>query len=187
MLGGSYLHDFNKRRQKSLEPVSIKTIEDLLVFIWKGDNSNKNDNIKVNSDGSIDIYGSISLSNCLLNKMPFKFNIVTGSFTCNGNKLTDLDGCPNYVGGNFICSENKLTTLKGCPQEVGGMFNCHSNRLKTLEYCPSEVGENFHCEDNLLTELDISSVIGGDLYCSGNMIDPDNCNFYGEVKGKISF
>ena len=166
MLGGSYLHDFNKRRQKSLEPVSIKTIEDLLVFIWKGDNSNKNDNIKVNSDGSIDIYGSISLSNCLLNKMPFKFNIVTGSFTCNGNKLTDLDGCPNYVGGNF---------------------NCHSNRLKTLEYCPSEVGENFHCEDNLLTELDISSVIGGDLYCSGNMIDPDNCNFYGEVKGKISF
>ena len=145
------------------------------------------ENYTINEDGSIDVDGHVDLGTKNLYKIPLKFNIVTGSFTCNGNKLTDLDGCPNYVGGNFICSENKLTTLKGCPQEVGGMFNCHSNRLKTLEYCPSEVGENFHCEDNLLTELDISSVIGGDLYCSGNMIDPDNCNFYGEVKGKISF
>jgi len=60
-------------------------------------------NYTINSDGYINVDGNVWLDNKNLTKLPLKFNNVTGSFNCLGNKLTSLIGCPNYVGGNFYC------------------------------------------------------------------------------------
>ena len=64
-------------------------------------------NYTINSDGSIDVVGSVNLFKRNLTELPLKFNKVSGNFTCYNNKLTTLDGSPNYVGGSFICSDNK--------------------------------------------------------------------------------
>jgi hypothetical protein len=57
----------------------------------------------INSDGSIDINGSVYIWSRLgdMEKLPVKFGKVSGYFWCDGNKLTTLEGCPNYVGRSF--------------------------------------------------------------------------------------
>ena len=93
-------------------------------------------NYTINPDGSIDVDGNVDLFNKYLTKLPIKFNKVTGWFDCSKNKLTSLEGCPNYVGTEFYCSYNELTSLEGCPKEVGGSFYCMLNPL------PKEIIDN---------------------------------------------
>ncbi len=97
-------------------------------------------NYTINPDVSIDVDGNVWLSDRSLTELPLKFNKVYGSFDCSWNKLTSLDGCPNYVGDNFNCSDNELTNLIGGPKEVGGDFYCSRNKLTSLIGCPKEVG-----------------------------------------------
>ena len=59
--------------------------------------------------------------------LPFKFNVVSGDFTFEDNKLTSLEGAPQKVGGSFSCAGNKLTSLEGGPKEVPGYFFCYDN------------------------------------------------------------
>ena len=33
------------------------------------------------------------------------------------------------MGGSFYCNNNQLTTLEGCPKEVGGIFHYRNNPL----------------------------------------------------------
>lgn len=161
------------------------------------------DNYTINSDGSIDVNGDVSLSNKNFLKLPIRFGKVTGYFRCSYNRLTSLEGCPYYVGGDFTCNNNCLMTLKGGPkevaghyscsynqlhslegaaEEVGGTFYCNNNLLPNLKYCPAEIGGNMNCSDNNLSDLDISSIIGGNLYCKNNNINEEDYNFYGEVR-----
>jgi hypothetical protein len=85
----------------------------------------------INLDGTIDVNGAVGLDSRLddMEKLPVKFGKVSSYFTCYGNYLTSLEGCPNYVGGEFGCSGNVLTTLEHCPNYVGDNFNCRSNNL----------------------------------------------------------
>lgn len=110
---------------------------------------------------------------------------VGGNFLCYGNRLIDLIGGPNEVGERFDCRNNKLTSLDGSPSEVGMYFNCSDNKLTNLNGCPSEVGGDFICRNNKLKDLDISTIIGGNLLVDGNEIDYMNYSFYGEVNGQI--
>ena len=86
-------------------------------------------NYTINSDGSIDVDGDVTLYNKGLSKLPVKFNRVSGYFYCNNNKLTSLEGCPKWVGHYLSCSYNQLTTLKGAPEYVGGHFYFMYNQL----------------------------------------------------------
>ncbi len=97
----------------------------------------------VNPDGSIDVDSDVNLSGKGLKSIPLKFNKVNGYFYCFENKLTSLEGCPNYVGGSFYCYYNKLTSLKGGPKEVGGSFSCYNNNITSLVGFPNYVGGNF--------------------------------------------
>jgi hypothetical protein len=81
-----------------------------------------------NPDGSYDVKGDVNLAYQHLNRLPYKFDKVSGNFDCSFNKLTSLKGSPEKVGGNFYCSYNQLTSLKGAPKEVGGGFYCHDNK-----------------------------------------------------------
>ena len=107
-------------------------------------------NYTINSDGSIDVNGSVNLSMKNLTKLPIKFNKVIGSFYCSyNNQLTSLEYGPIKVGGDFHCHDNKLTSLKGSPKEVGKDFSCYNNQLTSLEYGPIKVGGSFYCINNI--------------------------------------
>lgn len=90
----------------------------------------------INDDLSIDVNEDISISGYGFTKIPIKFNIVMGNFNCGDNKLTSLEGCPEYVTGNFECSFNELTSLDYAPKEVVGYFWCKYNPL------PKEITDN---------------------------------------------
>ena len=81
----------------------------------------------INDDGSIDVDGSVDISNGRLTKIPFKFRHVSGGFYCYDNQLTSLEGAPITVGGGFDCTCNNLISLKGAPNRVGGNFLCYNN------------------------------------------------------------
>ena len=78
----------------------------------------------INSDGSIDVNGSVYLNDKNLTELPLKFNKVGGDFDCSGNFITSLLRCPKEVGGYFYCYNNELTTLKG--------YNGDYNKNKVL-------------------------------------------------------
>jgi len=105
-------------------------------------------NYIINSDGSINVDGSVDLFNIGLTKMPIKFNKVSGKFDCASNKLTTLEGSPVTVNGNFYCDHNVLTSLEGSPTTVGGIFNCSYNELTSLEGSPTMVGGIYICYEN---------------------------------------
>jgi hypothetical protein len=145
-------------------------------------------NYTINSDDTIDVDGDVNLFGQLGNmeKLPVKFGNVYGYFRCDKNKLTTLEGCPNYVGKYFSCSGNNLTTLDGCPKYVGRDFICRNNKLTTLkgiEKC--EIIGDFYCIDNIPPENYIyilTAKIGGEIYTGNNDIDKILNTYKNEVK-----
>jgi len=88
-----------------------------------------------NGKDYLDEVGDINLRNMGLTELPCIFpEVFNGSFYCDKNQLTSLEGAPEKVGGKFMCKNNKLTSLKGAPKEVGirfgGWFDCGSNTTK---------------------------------------------------------
>jgi len=163
-------------------------------------------NYTINDDYSIDVMGSVNISNKKLTKIPLKFNKVSGDFYCTDNNLNTLEGSPESVGWSFYCGENNLTTLKGGPEEVGREFRCSFNQLTTLEGCPKRVDRDFFCSNNQLTTLEGGpEFVGGDFYCynnpltsveypefvGGNFICRNNpltsVEYKGIIKGKLYF
>jgi len=138
----------------------------------------------LNSEGLVDVDGSVDLEDRYLIRLPLRFGRVSVSFDCCYNKLTTLEGAPQWVGGDFDCTWNELTSLKSAPQKVGGSFYCSSNQLITLEGAPLEVGKSFSCFNNELTTLEGSpKKVSKDFYCSSNNLT--SLDGIGEVKGCI--
>jgi hypothetical protein len=144
----------------------------------------------INSDNTIDVNGNVDLDNKLgkMKKLPVKFGKVSGYFWCAANKLTTLEGCPNYVGGSFYCSKNNLTSLEYCPKYVGGSgFGCALNILTTLkgiEKC--EIIGFFSCIDNNIPPENykyiLTAKIGGDISTDNDDIDKILNTYKNEVK-----
>ena len=111
------------------------------------------ENYTINTDGSVDVDGDVSLSSRELTKLPLKFGRVSGNFKCRHNQLTTLEGSPESVGGTFDCCNNHLTTLEGAPERVGRDFYCDNNQLTIIEGEPREVGGNFYFYKNPIYTL----------------------------------
>ena len=107
---------------------------------------------------------NVNISHKGLTKIPKKYKdkIIDGSFNCDSNELTSLEGAPQEVGGYFYCHNNKLTSLEGAPQKVGGDFSCINNQLTSLEGAPQEVGGNFACYRN--SNLPLSEILKYIIY-----------------------
>jgi len=129
-------------------------------------------NWTVNSDGAVDVRGSIFLDNKGFKKLPLKFGKVDGDFFCEKNKLVTLEGAPSEVGGSFDLQQNNLISLKGSPKKVGGYFDCSHNKLASLEGAPIEVSGGFICDNNQLTTLNgaPNSVDNGYFWCQRNKL-----------------
>lgn len=110
-------------------------------------------NYSINEDGSIDA-DCVFINSRGLKKLPLKFRNIEGSFQCQHNHLTSLEGCPETVGGNFACNNNHLFYLKYSPKKVGGFFNCQENELMSLEGCPQSITGGFHFERNNISSFE---------------------------------
>jgi len=107
----------------------------------------------INSDGTVDVEGSVVPDNFHGSKLPFKFRIVTKRF--------DLSLC------------RSITSLENCPYEVGEFFSCSNNPITSLEFAPKKT-EHFDINNYNVpvrfTEADIRKICEADnIYCgSGN-------------------
>ena len=129
------------------------------------------ENYTINSDGSIDVDGSVDLSHRELAKLPLKFNKVGGNFTCSYNYLTTLDGCPKEVGGVFYCSSNNLTSLEGIPMRINGFLHCSNNKITTLKGFPMIIEGYLDIESNQISIIDSSVEVRGNIYIYGTNFD----------------
>jgi hypothetical protein len=65
--------------------------------------------------------------------------IVKGTFNCNSNKLTSLEGSPKGVAV-FICMNNPLSTLKGISPTITHQLYVYSRKkLQTLKDGPTNI------------------------------------------------
>jgi hypothetical protein len=134
-------------------------------------------NYTINEDGTVDVNGDVNLGYYKLkilrfpklDKIPFKFGKVSGSFTIRDNKITSLEGSPYYVGGDFDIAMNNIESFKFGPDEVEGTVYASSNKFKSLEFMPSEIKYDFIVYNNQLKELDSVSNIEGDIFCDPNL------------------
>ena len=93
-------------------------------------------NYTINSQGEIDVDGSVRLREKDFKEIPYKFGRVNGWFSVGDNpKLISLKNCPYYTKYSFDCNLcKKLDSLEGCPKEVGGRFYCRGcKRIFTKE------------------------------------------------------
>ena len=126
--------------------------------------------ITIYDSGVVDVSGEVRLDK-KTEKFPVQFGRVGGSFICEDNQLTSLQGAPSSVGGIFSCSSNQLTSLQGAPSSVGGKFYCHDNKLTSLQGAPSSVGGSFDCSYNKLTSLQgAPSNVGDSFICEDNQL-----------------
>jgi len=95
----------------------------------------------INNDGSIDVDGDVILMEFDLQKIPIKFNNVTGTFNCSYNRLTSLKNAPKYVGEVFTCQSNCLTSLEGFPISVGEVVVAYDNEFSSIDYLPETKGK----------------------------------------------
>ena len=116
-----------------------------------------------------DVDGDVDLSDQNLTKIPEQYGIAGGSFWCDSNQLTTLEGAPEEVGRDFWCQTNQLITLEGGPKKVDGDFWCQRNRLTSLKGAPKKVGRDFLCNENQLNTLEgAPEEVGGSFWCQKN-------------------
>jgi len=124
-------------------------------------------NYTINDDLTVDVDGTVKISNKKLVEIPVQFGIVVRDFDCSRNKLTSLKGSPRECVG-FYCSHNKLTSLVGAPQKCW-YFNCSNNKLTSLEFAPKECTE-FDCYNNKLTTLKFVPKECREIHCYNNKL-----------------
>lgn len=158
---------YSKLQEEVFQPVSEKdkAIEKYIISIITSQGAYKNE------DGSWSCNGDIGIANMSLYKIPVKFKEVKGFFSCSGNYITNLEGCPEYVGEDFTADYCQLTSLEGGPKEVGGLYFCGYNKLTTLKGSPEVVGGHFNCAHNLLKTIeDGPKEVRGNYDCSSNQL-----------------
>jgi len=126
-----------------------------------------------NSDGSYSTNGSIDLIDLNLTEIPFRLKEVLGDFICSHNSIATFKGVfteDSRVGGRFLCEYNKLTSLEGIPDYIGGDFLCIHNELESLEGCPEVIYRDFWCSSNKFTSLKGSPKTVGRSFSCGDSL-----------------
>lgn len=113
------LHIQRKVKKYKEEQRKIGGVENLFALSIK--------NYTVRNDGTVDVEGDVVLTDKKLTKLPVKFGKITGSFSCDHNKLTSLEGAPEFVGKYFDCRFNKLISPEGAPKFIGTDFYGYGN------------------------------------------------------------
>lgn len=113
-------------------------------------------NYIINSDGSIDVNGSVNLRHenrrsTIIERIPIKFNAVYGDFDVSYNNIKNLNNFPRFISGSLICRSNRLETLSGSVKYANSII-ASNNRISSLVGCP-KVLIKLDVDHNLLTNL----------------------------------
>jgi hypothetical protein len=140
-------------------------------------------NYTINPDGSLDVDGSVHLDSFYGNRIPIKFNKVSGDFDCSGGKLTTLENCPMTVGGDFRVHNNDLDSLVGFPIHIGGCCDISYNiDLTSLAGINGlTVGENFDAQH--LEKLTTLKGIYKQIRSIKGDVDFQQCNIKSGILG----
>jgi hypothetical protein len=124
--------------------------------------------VKKNPDGSYTVgeeVKEVTIAKSMVKNgkmiVDFSKSTALGHFSCNGTRLTTLEGSPDEVlgggdsyrvdrkNGSFNCQNNMLKNLKGAPGFVEGNFYCFNNKLASLDGAPRGVKGDFDCRFNV--------------------------------------
>lgn len=108
----------------------------------------------INEDNSVDVDGSVCLSEINMGEIPIQFGEINGSFKCKNAGLTTLKGCPRKVQWNFICTSNHLTSMEHAPVYVGMNFVFFDNPLEDIQHLPEHIGGHMYIPDYKYTKKD---------------------------------
>ena len=139
-------------------------------------------NHEVHEDGSVSIDGDVSfarnefgqlgmfnsLGRYIVDRLPFNFQKVTGSFWCP-DRIHSLEGSPEYVGKDFGCGSNNLNliSLEHSPKFVGGDFMCTSIRFDSLEGAPEVIKGEF--DSDQFSDEDYRTFVKNRKYVEGKL------------------
>lgn len=131
----------------------------------------------IQDDLTVDVMGSVKLSEKNLHFLPIQFGSVVNRFDVSHNHLVSLKGSAHKCA-SFLCNNNNITSLEYAPKEVGDKFDCSNNRLRSLKGCPPKV-YSFFCSSNYLTSLEgMPKKVVSFIICSEN---PIQMNTYLEI------
>lgn len=103
----------------------------------------------------VNVLGEVSLAGFIFNELPIKFGRVTGHFSCNNCKLTNLNNSPRRIDGHFIASNNNLISFEGFPDHIGLGVSLLNNPIRSAKGFP----EFFECTDHFTILLSKSAPI----------------------------
>lgn len=162
------------------------------VIRFKLNQLHVNNSFRLNDDGSIDLFGDVSVACLGLKELPIRINEVQGYFDCSGNNLTTLKNAPKAVMRHFYCRNNLLKTLEGCPEIIGGAMYAETNNITSLEFLPLQIKSSIHLQDNPIRELTgikelpNKTVSNFNIYLSNKSFNKDEILFYISQADKLA-
>ena len=98
------------------------------IYAWLVSKIIDASNCQINDDLTVDVEGSMFLSNKQIIQLPFHFGEIDGDFEISNNQLMTLKGIPRVVQGYFYCANNKISNLDDAP-EYANLFDFSFNPL----------------------------------------------------------
>lgn len=121
------------------------------------DRNSKTNTYMFDDDGEnliIHVSGNVDISNHPLEKIPYRFGSIDGSFDAQNCRLTSLTNSPYEVKGDFIIRGNPLRTLMNSPEYIGRNFDIQDcPQLTSFLYGPNEVIGSYISSGNLYLKL----------------------------------
>lgn len=158
----------------------------------------------------VNVKGTVSIKNKMIEYIPIQFGIVSGGFNCSGcihlkslkgcpkqskwfdcywcSSLTNLDGGPQIVSEQYDCSEcMKLKSLKGGPIRCGKFVCSHCPLLIDMNLSTSSIGD-FDCSSciSLKSLNGLPDIINGDLKCCNCRSLEDMVGFPKRINGDMN-
>lgn len=163
---------------------------------------------KYNNSYSVDVHGSVDLSNCKLKYLPVQFSTISGDFDISNNCLTNLDNLPQYIKGvsnydnnvysksndimkwldkNNVCNYQLVQTKGyGYVVDVDGDVSLRNLNLKLIQVKFGVVKGNFDCSHcNLLSLQGAPSIVYKNFNCSQNKLTNFKNLYIPKVNGNL--
>ena len=105
------------------------------------------ENYTINKNLTVDVNGSVTLSNKNLKKIPVQFGKVGESFYCHSNQLTSLNGAPQKVGESFYCDNNKLTSIPQSFSKIKNLYVFPNLNWNNVEWINKILGDTLTAEE----------------------------------------
>ena len=142
------IYDTNIEREVNLRTAEHKTPKDVEEFL----NLTVKGEWEITPDDEIVVHGDVDLTKTKYERIPFKFEYVTGTFICN-SELKTLQNAPYHCGSFIFNDARNLKTLEGCPAEIEHVFKMVGLQLTTVAHGPNGVGEVFVMKNTALNAI----------------------------------